>query len=95
MTKKTHYPWIVRTNRNQHATIPAPTFLRVVSAIAMIAPLLAVTFAYLGVEDALARAQSIVQCLQTTAFALAIALALRGLYRSELVFDLNAKRAIG
>jgi len=59
--------------------IPAPTFLRVVSACAMLAPILAVVLANAVASDARHQAQMIVASLELTALALGVALALRAL----------------
>jgi len=59
--------------------IPAPTFLRVVSVCAMLAPILAVVLANVLATDARHQAQMIVASLELTALALGIALALRAM----------------
>jgi len=59
--------------------VPAPSFLQVVSLVAMAAPLLIVLIAQAIGVDALDRADLVVSSLEGTAVALGVALLLRGL----------------
>jgi len=58
--------------------LPAPSFLRVISACAMVAPVLALIIAHVIAVDAQDQADLVVASLEWTTAALAVALALRG-----------------
>ena len=57
-----------------------PTFLRLISLSAMLAPVLLIVAAFAAAPDALGRAQIIVPGMQWTVIGLAAALAVRALY---------------
>lgn len=59
--------------------LPAPTFLRVISACAMAAPLLSLIIAHTIAIDAQDQAELVVSSLEWSVAALALALVLRGL----------------